>query len=561
MDKQAVLHISEGVYAYGTDRDTLAVRLRLPAGDYGSVLVHYKNVYDHVNDFEATAMRPILSDGLCVMYEASLRLPGRRFKYYFEINADGREYLYTGEGFIDRVDSTCCFYYPVINTDDILALPAWAQGRTIYQIVVDRFCNGDTANDPPAVKDPHEPPDRQTFYGGDFQGITQKLGYIERLGVDMIYMCPVWQSPTYHKYDIVDYYHIEDHLGGRDGLAELVREAHRCGIRVILDAVFNHCSNENPIFQDVIRNGESSRYSKWFFIESYPVDPQKCNYDSFAGCVPQMPRFDTTNPEVIEYLTDAALYWTRELDIDGWRLDVADEVSHTFWREFRRKLKAHRSDLLIVGEAWYQAGRWMQGDEFDTFTNYRFRKYLLALASGRIGSVEFWHSLGAAYMPYKTPLFDFMVNLAGSHDTERCATHLGGSKASALALAAVLTMPGMPLIYYGDEIGMQGGEDPDCRRAMQWDDIDTDMLEQVTALVRLRSGSEALRRGSTEPLCVGDRALAFRRRLGADELTVVINFGHDSVTAPGAFREVLLGAGCIGAGGLTVKGMSYAISR
>jgi glycosidase len=198
-----------------------------------------------------------------------------------------------------------------------------------------------------------------------------------------------------------------------------VQKAHALGLKVILDAVFNHCSDQNPLFQDVLVNGARSPYAKWFYLDSFPVSAEPCNYDTFAGAVPSMPRFDTSNPEVIEYLTNAALHWTTRLNLDGWRLDVADEVSHSLWRELRRKLKQANPDILIIGEVWNHANAWLRGDEFDTVTNYKLRSALIALAKGQIDSGAFWRTVGANRMLYMAPFYPYLVSFAGTHDTSR----------------------------------------------------------------------------------------------------------------------------------------------
>lgn len=560
MEKAAVYHISEHIFAYATKPDTLAVRLRMKAQDCTGVFIYYKNLYDHTDTFYKKPMQIILQDDLCVLYEAKIQIPQKHFKYYFQIETSDGLFYYTSDGFLDFVSHTHCFYYPAIHEDEIISLPGWAEGSMIYQIMVDRFLNGDPSNDPSCVANVNEKPGRNTFYGGDFQGIIQKLDYIHDLGAEMIYLSPVFASPTYHKYDVKDYYEIEESFGGKEMLAELVHRAHEKGIRIILDAVFNHCSVQNDLFQDVIKNGKNSKFSSWFYIEDFPVDPDRCNYDTFAGAVPEMPRFNTANPEVIQYLTDVALYWTKELCIDGWRLDVADEVSHAFWREFRRKIKSYDEDVLIIGEVWNHAGKWLLGDEFDTVTNYKYRGYLLDFALGKMNADEFWNKNNANKMHYKTPVFNYLVIFPGTHDTIRAATLLGDESIYRLVLAATLSMDGMPLIYYGDEIGLQGGEDPDNRRAMPWDEVDN-KVEGIRELAQFRKNSEVLKKGSLERLDCDGRVIAFKRFLGQMSLSVVLNFEPHDVQLSGKYSEILQGKGVITENGLCVGGRDFAIVR
>lgn len=561
MEKSAVYHISEHNYSYAVSEDTLNVRIKAKAGDFDTVLVHYKNLYDHTEKYYIKEMTPILNDGISVMYEAGITVKEKHFKYYFELRTPDNIVFYTADGFLDKVAEGNCFYFPVINPDEIFKLPKWAEGAIIYQIIIDRFYDGNKNNNPPKVKKPYELPDRNTYYGGDFEGIIEKLDYIESLGTKIIYLSPVFLSPTYHKYDVKDYYKIEDIYGGEDGLKALINESHKKGIKIVLDAVFNHCSSENKIFQDVIKNGEKSIYKDWFFIESFPVDTVKCNYDTFAGEVPTMPRFNTANPEVIDYLTDVALYWTKELNLDGWRLDVSDEVSHTLWQEFRRKLKAYNSDVLIIGEVWNHASKWLQGNEFDTVTNYKYRKWILDFANNEINSQVFWEKLNSNKMLYKTPLNNYMVNLAGSHDTIRSATYLKDDNTHTLVMLLTMAMDGIPLIYYGDELAMQGDEDPDNRRAMNWDLLNSKCLKAIKELGQMRKNNPVLSKGIIESIPSADRVIAFKRIYDGKSLTVVANFGIENTTVSGNFYEILAGEGKITDKGIQVGKKQFVIVR
>lgn len=551
MERSSVFHKSEQPYAYAVAKDRLRVRLRTRAGDCEHVLAHYRNLYDHTSPYRTAEMHPILSDGVVTLYEGELHVPERHFKYWFELTHAEETLHYTSDGFLDSVSERNCFYFPAINADDIIAPPAWAKGGIVYQIFVDRFNNGTTA-----VSETSWSP-----CGGDLQRAAERLDYVKSLGAEMVYLSPVLQSPTYHKYDVSDYYAVDTALGGSEALRDLVEKAHSLGLKVILDAVFNHCSDRNPLFQDVLSRGEASPYHKWFYLDGFPVTGDPCNYDTFAGAVPSMPRFDTSNPEVIEYLTDAALYWTKCLNLDGWRLDVADEVSHSLWRELRRKLKAANPDILIIGEVWNHAGAWLRGDEFDTVTNYKLRSALLSFAGGHTNAAAFWQAVSANRMRYMTPFYPYLVSFVGTHDTVRARTALGNEQLFLLTLAAVLTLDGIPLIYYGDEVGMEGGEDPDNRRCMRWDLTDSPLAREIRALSCFRAQSPVLRFGSMTPIPAGERVLAFMRLHDGEKRLVAINFGQTEVTLPGTFEAVLLGNAIIGESGLRVSAMRYAVVR
>lgn len=542
MNREAIYHCSSFSYAYPVEKDVLCVRLMAQQDDIKEVKVYFRNLYEHERPMETVPMERILNDGLHDIYEARIQVKEKRFKYMFEIHSD-EHIFYTSDGFLQEWTENNCFFYPYINPDEILEMPDWAEGKLIYQILVDRFWNGDPGNNPKGCRAWEELPDGETYYGGDFEGVIQKLPYLEKLGVDILYINPVFSSPTYHKYDIRDYYRIEDIFGGKEVFKKLVDCVHARGMRLVLDGVFNHCSVHHPFFQDVLKNGPKSEYREWFCLYSYPVEEVKANYDSFGGLVPSMPRWNTANYQVIEYLTESAAYWTEYLNVDGWRLDVADEVAHIFWKEFRRRLKGIRPDILLLGEIWNHASQWMCGDEMHTVTNYKFRNAILEYAQGYLSEKKFWQKIDNVRMLYKTPMHTYLVNLAGSHDVARLGTVLKDSESVKLVLLTLLTFQGMPLLYYGDEIGMEGGEDPDNRRAMQWSHADECLLAAVAKTGRFRKEHEILQKGNLSPIETEEHLLAFSRSYKGEKLNVYLNFHEEQALLPKKKEAILFWEG------------------
>ncbi len=523
MNRSAVFHLSEHTYAFPTGPNTLCVRLRTAREDICKATVLYKNVYDHHSNPFEKEMTLVARSEDNDWYETEITLPEKRFKYYFKLESEGNETFFCADGFLTEPKETNAFFYPYINDCDLVKLPEWAQGEILYQVWIDRFFDGDPKNNPPETKPFEVLPDRNTYYGGDFAGIIDKLDYLEEMGVRILYLSPLFRSGSYHKYDVIDYAKIEPIYGGEEGLAELVKAAHAKGIKIVLDAVFNHCSDQHAFFQDVLRNQQQSAYADWFTIRRFPIEDRARDYDSFGGLIPSMPRFNTDHPPVIDYLVGIAENWTRRLEIDGWRLDVADEVSHTFWKTFRKRLRSVNKDLLIIGEVWNQAGRWLLGDEMDTVTNYAFMKWMRAFAREEISAARFWERMSANAMLYKTPIHPYLVNLLGSHDTARNRRYVESEKTHELMLMTMLCFSGIPLIYYGDERAMDGGEDPDNRRAMAWGFNEPFHL-QIAALGKIRSQSEVLKKGSLNPLDTPGRALASSRIHPDKRLFAVANF-------------------------------------
>jgi glycosidase len=524
MNYSAVTHFSDYTYAYAISKDTLNIRLKVGLDQFNKIGIYYKNLYDHSDKIFYQEMNKILTTKDAQMYETSITLKERHFKYYFELITNEETIFFTADGFTSKAIPANYFYYPVINYDDILSLPSWASGGLIYQVLVDRFFDGNRDNNPPLVKNVNCLPDRNTYYGGDFAGLIEKLDYIKSLGVKIIYLSPVFQSPTYHKYDVQDYYQIEAIYGGEKGLKQLVNQVHQYDMKIILDVAFNHCSILNELFQDVIKNGEKSKYAKWFIIDSFPLNLDKCNYDSFAGVVPSMPRFDTSNKEVSDYLVNVALDWTKKLEIDGWRLDVGDEVATSLWRELHRKLKEYNPDIILIGEIWNVASKWMQGDQFDSVTNYKYRSHFQDFLTDKIDSTSFWNLINANKLNYKTPSWNYLINLLGSHDTIRSFTFLQDRDLHFLAIKFTLTFEGMPLIYYGDEIGMEGDVDPDNRRVFNWDLINNSDTNSIKELSAFRIKSEILKKGSLTAIKTNSKVLAFIRTYKEQSLLVVANF-------------------------------------
>ncbi len=426
--------------------------------------------------------------------------------------------------------------YPVFR------VPRWAQGPVAYQVFPDRFRNGDPSNDPPGTRpwryEPLAPPEGWfVYYGGDLRGLRDTLGYLRDLGISVLYLNPIFASPSNHGYDITDYFQINPRLGTLADFDSLLARAHRLGIRVLLDGVFNHCSDQHPFFQDVRERGPESPYYSWFIIKRWPF-PERFDeshkpldyYECWWG-FGSLPKWNHQNPQVREYLLKAAEFWTRR-GIDGWRLDVPNEVPHDFWKAFRQRLRAIQPDLYLVGEIWQIGPEWLQGDEFDALMNYPLANAVRDLVLGRISAHEFRQQVQAVYMAYPPEVHSVLFNLLDSHDTPRILTQLGGDTAR-LRLAVVLqmTLPGMPVVYYGDEVGMLGDKDPDCRRAFPWaPQVQRRHVYQMyRTLIHLRNQWPALQRGD---LRWHPQGVVFERTLGNQRVLVAVNPERVSVGLP-----------------------------
>ncbi len=481
--------------------------------------------------------------------------------------------------------------------------PAWVRDAVFYEIFPDRFAASDRVPKPGPLEPWDAPPTLHGFKGGDLLGIVEHLADLEDLGVTALYLTPIFQSASNHRYHAYDYLAVDPLLGGDEALRALLDAAHGRGMRVILDGVFNHSGRGFWPFHHVLENGAASPYRNWFHLddaaldagralEAYPppgAPPSVLGYQAWWG-LPALPKLNTDEPGVRDYLFGVAEHWLR-FGIDGWRLDVPEEiVDAAFWQEFRRRCRAIRPDAYLVGEVWHVAPEWLTGDRFDALMGYPLAEAILGFAGGsRLdmavvrGHQEFakniWPLDGPAFgrvlvdllAAYPPAVTAAQLNLLGSHDTPRLRTVLGDDLAGVrLATLIQMTLPGAPCLYYGDEIGLAGGNDPDCRRAFPWDQDawDHDLRVFVRALVRTRASDPTLRSDRVEVVAAAGGAIAYLRSLLDRRSVVIVNAGDDAVRLelrldmPDGTRleplELPGGFGAVGGGLVTSGGVAVA---
>lgn len=535
MNLQAIYHIPKSNYAYAYNEKELHIRLRTAKNDIDEVEIIYGVKFDWQNN-QRHPMKKILTDEFYDYYQFDIICDDSRLGYYFGLKKGKKKLYYTECGFVKKFNdemSYCYFFqYPYINPIDVHKEPSWVHEAIFYQIFVERFYNGNTENSPSNLTPWHEEPKPKSFYGGDLKGIIEKLDYLSDLGINGIYLTPIFQSPSNHKYDTVDYLEIDTYFGDKEIFAELVQKAHEKGIKIVLDAVFNHCSILFAPFQDVIEKGEESKYKDWFYIDSFPVKIHPLNYKTF-GFVSYMPKLNTENPEVKEYLLSATRYWTSEFDIDGWRLDVSDEIDHDFWREFRKVVKEINKDAIIIGENWHNALPWLMGDQFDSVMNYKVTKLCLDFfARSEITPKEFEENLSGLLILYPDQVNDAMLNLLDSHDTERFLyTGKGSIESLKNAAAFLFGYKGIPCTYYGTEIGMTGCYDPGCRKGFDWnkDHWDMNLYLYYKKLIEIRNNEKALQYGDIS-FQSSDSLFVMRRTYDKEIIYILINTTDNEVS-------------------------------
>lgn len=517
------------------EKGHFVIRLKTKKNDLRRVTLHYQDKYIPVNFIDTRAqmdMVKIASDNYCDYYEAQLDMDMVCLRYQFELeDMDGQIFFYANHEFYKEIRTHIDYMYDCpqnLREEEKFETPEWAKNKVVYQIFPSRFATSKNVDE----KEWYQAPiGHQADLKGDLRGIIDHLEHIKELGVDIVYMTPIFESPSSHKYNTVDYYKIDPSFGTEEDLKELVEKAHDSGMRVIMDAVFNHTGTDFFAFKDVQKNKEKSPYLDWYYIEDFPLNMKwgtKPNFKTFSYFA-SMPKLNLQNDEVAEYCIGVGRYWMEKCHIDGWRLDVGDEISHRFWRRFRKAMKAVNPEALIIGEVWHHAEDFLDGEEWDTVMNYPFCFAVENLVVNESITVsQFLGQMGYLEGNLHRKVYPLLWNLIDSHDFSRFMYRCGENvERFKLGVALQLLWPGMPFIYYGDEYGMTGGEDPDCRRGMVWNEKyqNQEVYQWYRKLITLRKEYPVLTEGKIVNVFANDESGVFgiTRRLEEKTMTILAN--------------------------------------
>lgn len=440
----------------------------------------------------------------------------------------------------------------VYNKNEI---PNWYKEGIIYQIFVDRFFNGNKNNEilnkkknifiygswydePMYIRDSNGNIERWDFYGGNLRGVIEKLDYIKSLGANIIYMNPIFDAVSCHKYDTGDYESIDKMYGSTEDFIELCQKANKKGIRIILDGVFSHTGSDSRYFNkhgnysDLgAYESKYSKYYKWYRFYDYPN-----NYECWWGFEnqPNVEELEKTYSDYIVNNDNSIVAKWLKLGASGWRLDVADELPDEFIQMIKHKMKSTKEESVLIGEVWEDASnkvsyskrrKYLLGNELDSVTNYPYKNIILDFLNGYITSKDFYKVIMSIKENYPTENFYANMNLLGNHDTERILTALNENiKKLKLAICIQMTLPGVPLIYYGDEAGLLGHKDPENRKAYPWGRENKEILEHYSFFGNFRKNEEVLKKGEfyiykNTP----DEILAFKRFYENKEMIIIIN--------------------------------------
>lgn len=455
------------------------------------------------------------------LYRFHILTPSNILKYKFLIK-DGKTSLEYPENYYFEFD----FDKPVIK---YLNVPEWSKGRIYYQIFPERFRNGDKNNDPKYTNNWYGPYTSSSlgsngFYGGDLEGVIKSINYLKNLGVEAIYFNPIFESVSSHKYDTKDYLKIDPHFGDEKTFEKLINELKENNIKIVLDGVFNHSGDEFFAMQDIFRNQKNSKYLNWYFIKKFPVTKSADSYLSWWGYA-DLPKLNVDYYGVKAYISSVIGKWMG-YGIDGWRLDAADEVKESFWENFFYPLvKGINNEAIISGEYWKDSTRFFEYPAFDTVMNYLFRDATLGYAKGG-SAFNFVRNTNLYLEKYPPQVLNSLWNMLDSHDTPRVLTELNGDiNKLKIAVGIQMTFVGAPVIYYGDEIGLDGGKDPWCRKPFPWDKEfwNMEIYNYYKKMIKLRKEHEALRYGEYKVLKTKLGALVYKRYTDTDEVIVMTN--------------------------------------
>lgn len=578
INRQAVCHIPLSNYAFASSTSRMTIRLRCAKGNLLSCLLYYGDRAYNGSPvkFCCLDMKVAASDELFDYYEADFESPYPRVCYYFQLICEEEWSYYYADRFCDYlpdltveeklVEGRSEYYqYPFILREEIADTPEWFKNAAVYNIFPDSFASDrrKISGKPKEVLLENGRKSTQSK-GGNLHGILKNLDYIQEMGFDCIYLNPVFVAGEWHKYDIMDYFHIDPCMGSNEEFKGLVEEIHARGMKMIIDGVFNHCSWYFSKFEDVVQKGEDSLYKDWFYELHYPVkrpcEGELPEYMCFAY-EPKMPKLNTSNPEVQKYFAEVCRYWIEQYDIDGWRLDVANEIDRNFWRLFRKTAVEAKREIVLIGEVWENAETWLRGDAFHSTMNYDFRKHCRDFfALDRCDAKGFGDRVTDMLLRYPRNVANSQLNLLDSHDVPRFLSLCGGNMEKwKLAYLCLMLMPGVPSLFYGDEMGALGIAEREYRRPMPWE-----QMEEMKELRLFVAEAAAIRRKYVD----GDAGFriveaqsesglfAFERKGRKGSIQVFLNNGAERELPETKYKKELLGCrvegGKIGAYGCAV---------
>lgn len=565
MNKSAILHIPMSQYAFAQAEGVFTIRLRAAKGDLDSCALYYgdRACMQSPVVFQKREMERKWQDTQFDYFETTIADAPVRLCYYFKL-CKGEEWTYyyadafhtdlpdvvMEDGFV--IEGRSEYYqYPYAMREEIIKEPEWFLNAVVYNIFPDSFASDEKS----IVRSGREIKNENGQYcrskqGGTIDGIRKNLDYIQNMGFDCIYLNPVFTAGEYHKYDILDYFDIDPCMGTKEEFKKLVDEIHERNMHIIIDGVFNHCSWYFPYFDDVVRKGKQSEYVDWFYNLTFPLErPREGSMPEYAcfAYEPKMPKLNTSNPKVQEYFANVGKYWIEEFHVDGWRLDVANEIDRNFWRTFRTAVKAANPEAVLIGEVWENSENWLKGDAFDSTMNYDFRKHSRDyFAMEKHTASGFADAMTDMFLRYPTQISLGQLNLLDSHDVARFLSLCCGNREKWMAAFAYLCFaPGVPSVFYGDEKGVEGVREDEYRSPMPWERCEEDMEVFVKKCIQIRKDWIAPQDAWNVVIADDDRDFLIFDRRGRHTVRLLLHMGDGFIDTENYCREgnVLLSIG------------------
>ena len=531
MNLSAILHQPLSAQAYGLQPNTIIMRLKAAKDDLDEVAFsHGDTAYQgHPVPFKTVLMNKIGSDNWHDYYECRLENIQPRLVYYFKLSKGSKTIYFTADRFSEDLPLERNDYYkfPYFLTSETIQIPSWYTRGVVYNIFLDSF-------NPKPLKEAL--PTEQRL-GGNLESVIQKLDYFVDLGVTCLYFNPLFTAQAYHKYDTQDYHTIDPAFGDNEIFKHLVEKAHALGLKIVIDGVFNHAGEHFEPFQNWLKDPQGP-YKDWFFQVKEPLVPtmQSGEHVSYAcfGYEKHMPKLNLSNPAVQEYFLDVSTFWMKNYQIDGWRLDVADEAAPSFWRRFRNHVKALNPEAVLIGEVWQSAPSFMDGTLFDGLMNYDLLKHMKVFFTETKPNADlFAKALFQHIMRYREQHTQAQLNFLDSHDVPRFFTLINkNDERYRLAWVFLMTFIGVPMLFYGDEAPLEGMCENDYRRALTFKKP-LRFRNFITDLIALRKRNSVLIDGRFKVSTLNEGSvLAYERFNNTERLIVILNLSEDDVIVP-----------------------------
>lgn len=569
MNTAAIYHEPLSHHAYAANLDVLVFRIQTAKEDDLDIFFNYGDTAHQGNPvhFQSIKMTKVATTQNHQVYECKINSPDPRLVYYFSIHNGTKIYFYYADHFHSSVSTQRNDFYkfPYHLESQVILIPEWYQRSVVYNIFPDSFTdsreklNKELSINGLSVKCTH---------GGRINTILEKLDYIQSLGVNCLYLNPIFMAGEPHKYDTIDYFEIDPCFGTKKDFKKLVEAIHEKKMYIVLDGVFNHVGNQFEPFQEWLKN-PSGQYKDWFFALTdeiyYPKNSTKTDvpYACF-GYERHMPKINTAHPKVQRFFLDVAKYWMKEFSIDGWRLDVADETHFDFWRKFRNLAKSINSNSVLIAENWQTSKTSLDGSTFDGLMNYDLMNHFL----GFFVTEELDAQGFAERLMYQATRYRFMhvtaqLNFLNSHDVPRFFTQLNGhSQKYELALLLLFSFVGVPMIFYGDEIPLEGIDESDYRQPITFNK-EAVFQPFIAKLADLRLSHEEWIYGFVKIISAVKGLLIYERSWNNKTSVFLINRDSSASKISCRNEDVILGKGysngCLDPYGFAIiqKGDSY----